>query len=418
MVKYILEGAMKKKIRRKSSIWLFIIRNKFVSTALIISAISFLFIHSMAIYIYFQNKVYVTFTRTNDSVSGNKNLDVTMEIPLKNETEKNCWQESDGSWGSQYDITITNNSRYDFFDWTLIMTIPEEGRIDSSWNADYAQTPGQLSITGIDKAFSKNIHGNNSIKIGYVLYSKKLMTDCNFYLTGRFKRDPIKEIPFIIALFAFGISVIVILVSLFFYRMMRQQAKVDDEKIESLLKLCASFIDTRDEYTKMHSTHVAEYSKMIAAEMGFDEDFQKNIYYMGMMHDVGKVLIPKEILCKTAKLNDDEWREMKRHTTYGGEILESFKFVKGIREAALYHHERYDGKGYPEGLSGEAIPIQARIIAVADSYDAMHTNRSYRRHLSDEAIVSELEKNKSLQFDPDAADALLRILKSGKSLGE
>ena len=190
------------------------------------------------------------------------------------------------------------------------------------------------------------------------------------------------------------------------------------KKIESLLKLCASFIDTRDEYTKMHSTHVAEYSKMIAAEMGFDEDFQKNIYYMGMMHDVGKVLIPKEILCKTAKLNDDEWCEMKRHTTYGGEILESFKFVKGIREAALYHHERYDGKGYPEGLSGEAIPIQARIIAVADSYDAMHTNRSYRRHLSDEAIVSELEKNKSLQFDPDAADALLRILKSGKTLGE
>ena len=409
---------MQKKIRCKNSVLLFIIRNKFVSTAVIIAALSFLFIHSMAIYIYFQNKAYVTFTRTNESVSGNKNLDVTMEIPLKNENEKNCWQEADGSWGSQYDITISNNSSYDFFDWTLIMTIPEEGRIDSSWNADYVKTDDKLTITGIDKAFSKNIHGHNSAKIGYVLYSKNLMTDCNFYLTGRFKRDPIKEIPFIIALFAFGVSLIVILVSLVFYRMMRQQAKVDDEKIESLLKLCASFIDTRDEYTKMHSTHVAEYSKMIAAEMGFDEDFQKNIYYMGMMHDVGKVLIPKEILCKTAKLDDDEWREMKRHTTYGGEILESFKFVKGIREAALYHHERYDGKGYPEGLSGEAIPIQARIIAVADSYDAMHTNRSYRQHLSDEAIISELEKNKNLQFDPDAADALLRILKSGKKLDE
>lgn len=409
---------MQTKIRHKNSILFFIRKNKFISVAGVISLLSFLFILYMLVYVFFQNKTYVSYIRENGSVSGNKDLDISMEIPLKNDTEKNCWQESNGTWGGQYDITIENDSDYDFLDWSLVMAIPKEGRIDSSWNADYIQTDGQLTISGIDKAFTKNIHGHNTIKIGYVLYSDNLMVDSNFYLTGRFIRNPFKEVPFIVALFAFGISLIVILVSLFFYRMMRQQAKLDDEKIESLLKLCASFIDTRDEYTKMHSTHVAEYSKMIAAEMGFDEEFQKNIYYMGMMHDVGKVLIPKEILCKTAKLDDDEWREMKRHTTYGGEILESFKFVKGIREAALYHHERYDGKGYPEGLSGKAIPIHARIIAVADSYDAMHTNRSYRRHLSDEAIISELEKNKNLQFDPDAADALLRILKSGKNIGE
>ncbi|MBR6078974.1 MAG: HD domain-containing protein [Treponema sp.] len=409
---------MQTKIRHKNSILFFIRKNKFISVAGVISLLSFLFILYMLVHVFFQNKTYVSYIRENGSVSGNKDLDISMEIPLKNEKDKNCWQESNGTWGGQYDITIENDSDYDFLDWSLVMAIPKEGRIDSSWNADYIQTDGQLSISGIDKAFTKNIHGHNTIKIGYVLYSDNLMVDSNFYLTGRFIRNPFKEVPFIVALFAFGISLIVILVSLFFYRMMRQQAKLDDEKIESLLKLCASFIDTRDEYTKMHSTHVAEYSKMIAAEMGFDEEFQKNIYYMGMMHDVGKVLIPKEILCKTAKLDDDEWREMKRHTTYGGEILESFKFVKGIREAALYHHERYDGKGYPEGLSGKAIPIHARIIAVADSYDAMHTNRSYRRHLSDEAIISELEKNKNLQFDPDAADALLRILKSGKDIGE
>ncbi len=409
---------MQTKIHHKNSILFFIRKNKFISVAGVISLLSFLFILYMLVYVFFQNKTYVSYIRENGSVSGNKDLDISMEIPLKNDTDKNCWQEANGTWGGQYDITIENDSDYDFLDWSLVMAIPKEGRIDSSWNADYIQTDGQLTISGIDKAFTKNIHGHNTIKIGYVLYSDNLMVDSNFYLTGRFIRNPFKEVPFIVALFAFGISVIVILVSLFFYRMMRQQAKLDDEKIESLLKLCASFIDTRDEYTKMHSTHVAEYSKMIAAEMGFDEEFQKNIYYMGMMHDVGKVLIPKEILCKTAKLDDDEWREMKRHTTYGGEILESFKFVKGIREAALYHHERYDGKGYPEGLSGKAIPIHARIIAVADSYDAMHTNRSYRRHLSDDAIISELEKNKNLQFDPDAADALLRILKSGKNIGE
>lgn len=91
--------------------------------------------------------------------------------------------------------------------------------------------------------------------------------------------------------------------------------------------------------------------------------------------------------------------------------MESFSGIKGIREAALYHHERYDGKGYPCGLIGEEIPLSARIIAVADAYDAMHTNRSYRKHLSDDIILSELDKNKGKQFDPAVADAMIRFLK-------
>ena len=110
---------------------------------------------------------------------------------------------------------------------------------------------------------------------------------------------------------------------------------------------------------------------------------------------------------------------MKRHTVYGGEILESFNAVKGIFDAARHHHERYDGSGYPDGLSGEEILIHARIIAVADAFDAMHTNRSYRNRLTDEVIIEELEKNKGVQFDAEAADALLRLLKKGKlDIGE
>lgn len=160
----------------------------------------------------------------------------------------------------------------------------------------------------------------------------------------------------------------------------------------------------------MHSTHVGSYSRQIAAEMGFDDDFQKNIYYMGMMHDVGKVLIPREILCKAGKLNEEEWKEMKHHTNYGGDILANFN-VSGIHDAALHHHERYDGTGYPDGLRGEEIPIQARIIAVADSFDAMNTNRSYRKQLPRDVIISELTKNRGIQFDPEVTDALLNLLK-------
>ena len=400
--------------RHKNSLLAFIGRNKFISVAIIIFFLSLIFIVSMSVYIYFQNKTFVSFTKTSNFVSENKDLDIQMGIPFKNDIERNCWQEENGTWGSQYDISIYNHTDYSFVDWVLVMTIPEEGVIDSSWNASYARSLGKLTITGIDKTFTKTIHSHNSVKIGYVLYSKKLMHSSNFYLTGRFIRNPFKEIPFIIALFCAGISLIVILVSLFFYRMIRHQAKIDNEKIDSLLKLCASFIDTRDEYTKMHSTHVGLYSKQIAKEMGYDDEFQKNIYYMGMMHDVGKVLIPKEILCKPGKLTEEEWTEMKHHTIYGADILEGFTAVSGIREAALHHHERYDGTGYPKGLKGEKIPVHARIIAVADSYDAMNTNRSYREHLSDDVITVELEKNKGIQFDPEAAEAMLRLIKSGK----
>ena len=365
----------------------------------------------MSLRIFIQNKQVITFTKSGRTVTGSVNLDIKMEIPFKADNIKNCWQEGDGSWGSQYDIYIYNKSDAAFLDWNLVMTIPTEGRIDSSWNADYVHTIGKISITGLDSFFTTVIHPHNNIKLGFVLYSNNLMNGSDFTLTGRFIRNPLREPSFIVALVFLAVSLIVFIVSLFFYHTIKVQAAIDNEKIDSLLKLCARFIDTRDEYTKMHSSHVGLYSKEIAKEMGFDEEFQKNIYYMGMMHDVVKVLIPKEILCKPGKLSDEEWAEMKKHTSYGAEILSDFAAVKGIREAVLFHHERYDGKGYPRGLHDKEIPIQARIIAVADSYDAMHTNRSYRNHLDDTVILSELEKNKGIQFDPDVAEAMLRLLR-------
>ena len=399
------------KMHRKRPLLLFISKNKFISVALVIFFVSLLFICNKSVWIFIQNKKVVSYQKIESVESGDKNLHIQLEIPYKADGSKNSWQESDGSWGSQYDIIIYNESDYEFLDWKLVMTVPPEGKIDSSWNATYIHENGTISATGIDPTFTKIVHRHNNVKIGYVLYTNEIMKDSNFYLTGRFIRNPLKSVSFLIALTCFAVSAIVILVSLFFYRMIRRQAAIDNEKIEGLLKLCASFIDTRDEYTKMHSTHVGLYAKKIAEEMGYDEDFQRNIYYMGMMHDVGKVLMPKEILCKAGKLTDEEWVEMRHHTTYGGEILESSNAVKGIREAALHHHERYDGTGYPDGLKGEQIPIQSRIIAVADAYDAMHTNRSYRDRLNDDVIVEELEKNEGIQFDPEVADAMLRLLK-------
>ena len=124
--------------------------------------------------------------------------------------------------------------------------------------------------------------------------------------------------------------------------------------------------------------------------------------------------MPDSILGRPGKLTDEEFDIIKSHTVRGGEILSSFKSLENAGEGALYHHERYDGKGYPEGKAGEEIPFIARMICVADSFDAMNTNRVYRKRLTKDRIISEIETNKGLQFDPLVADVMLGLIRDGR----
>ena len=264
------------------------------------------------------NKRIISYSQKGNVPASDKKLFIYMEIPTRSDGKKNCWQEDDGSWGSQYDIYIYNNTDYPFLDWTLEMTVPLEARIDSSWNGEYKQTPGLISIKGSAPALTLTDNPHNSLKVGYVLYTDELMTESNFYLEGRFIRNPLKSNFFVFSLIFLFISLLIFVVSLVVFYLVQRQSDIDDEKLDNLIKLCARFIDVRDEYTKMHSSHVGYYSKIIAKKLGYDEEFQKNIYYMGMMHDLGKVLIAREILCKNSKLDDEEWNEMKKHTIYGG----------------------------------------------------------------------------------------------------
>lgn len=173
------------------------------------------------------------------------------------------------------------------------------------------------------------------------------------------------------------------------------------------------FIDAKDSSTNGHSRRVAVYAKRIAKRYGMSEEECQNIYYMGLMHDCGKIRIPDEVLCKPGRLTDEEFEIMKTHTTEGAKLLKDFTSIPQIREAALYHHERYDGKGYPEGLAGEQIPLIARVLCVADSFDAMNSNRCYRARLSEEDIIDEIRNNRGTQFDPKIADCMLELLKDG-----
>ena len=188
----------------------------------------------------------------------------------------------------------------------------------------------------------------------------------------------------------------------------------DNEIIQESIETFTGFIDAKDPYTNGHSNRVAKYTRMIAEEMGYEGEELDRIYYVALLHDCGKIGVPDNILGKPGRLTDEEFEVIKSHTKIGGDILSSFKSLNNVGEGARYHHERYDGKGYPEGRAGEDIPLIARMICVADSFDAMNSNRVYRNKLTKEDIFREIETNKGKQFDPQIADVLLRLIREGK----
>lgn len=188
-----------------------------------------------------------------------------------------------------------------------------------------------------------------------------------------------------------------------------QQKKTKNLYIQTVTALSEA-VDAKDRYTSGHSKRVAEYSRMIAAKMGKGPKEQEEIYRAGLLHDVGKIRIPVEIINKPGRLTDEEYNIIKIHPVTGYHILRGISGNSDIAIAAKYHHERYDGKGYPNGLEGENIPEVARILGVADSYDAMTSNRSYRNALPQEVVRSEIAKGKGTQFDPYVAEIMLKLI--------
>ena len=188
----------------------------------------------------------------------------------------------------------------------------------------------------------------------------------------------------------------------------------DNIIINESIETFTGFIDAKDPYTNGHSKRVAQYTRLIAEEMGFEGEELDRIYYIALLHDCGKIGVPDHILGKPGRLDLDEYQIIKTHTVRGGEILSRFKSLKDAGMGALYHHERYDGGGYPEGKAGEEIPLIARMICVADSFDAMNSDRVYRRRLTRQCIVDELESGKRRQFDPKIADIMLDLIRREK----
>jgi putative two-component system response regulator len=177
-----------------------------------------------------------------------------------------------------------------------------------------------------------------------------------------------------------------------------------------VVQTLAEAIDAKDTYTNGHSGRVAEYAREISARYGYSKQQQDEIYMMGLLHDVGKIGVPDAVINKPGRLTDEEFDMIKQHPTVGYNILKNIKEKPKLSIGARWHHERYNGTGYPDGLKGEAIPEEARIIAVADAYDAMTSHRSYRDVLSQHIVRGEIENGKGSQFDPVFADIMLRMI--------
>lgn len=204
-----------------------------------------------------------------------------------------------------------------------------------------------------------------------------------------------------------------------FYHPAAQQWKVAGERDKSPIApsehvetvfAFAEAIGARDYYTMGHSEKVAEYARMLAEYMGLDEKMVEMAYLCGIVHDVGKIGIPEDILNKPGRLTEEEYNIIKKHVEKGIDILACISWLEEIIPVIRAHHERYDGTGYPEQLKGDEIPLLGRIIAVADAFDAMTSDRSYRRALPLEVAVEELKKNAGRQFDPAVVRAFIKML--------
>ena len=260
--------------------------------------------------------------------------------------------------------------------------------------------------------------GDSSVP-GFIVYLKigDNLSEPSMKLAYRLQKSVSSDIIFklgVIASVIFLLFLIIYLVTFLQRKNFEMIHRHDGEIIRESIETFTGFIDAKDPYTNGHSRRVAEYTGMLAKRMGYKDEELERIYYIGLLHDCGKMGIADSILTKPGKLTPEEFDVIKSHTIKGRDILSNFNSIEGVTEGAVYHHERYDGGGYPEGKKGADIPEIARIICVADSFDAMNTDRCYRGKLPREKIISELENNKSSQFDPQIADIMLQLIRENE----
>jgi HD-GYP domain-containing protein (c-di-GMP phosphodiesterase class II) len=184
----------------------------------------------------------------------------------------------------------------------------------------------------------------------------------------------------------------------------------DEEELLNSIRTLVSVINAKDRYTFGHSERVTDHAMKLAARFGLPQEQIHLLGYAAFLHDIGKIEIDRQVLNKVERLTDEEWKMIQHHPEWGSKIVKAMPKLRPIVPVILYHHENFDGSGYPNGLKGHAIPILARIIRVADSYDAMVSHRPYKKSLSMAEALDEIRTYSGTQFDPELADVFIEMI--------
>ncbi len=226
------------------------------------------------------------------------------------------------------------------------------------------------------------------------------------------------EKPFFLVYMLLILSMVIIWFTWLIVQRQLNQQEIKLNMANETVAAIANAVDAKDVRTHQHSLRVAEYSVLIAREMNCFKWWHRskelsNLRKAAQLHDIGKIGVPDSVLNKVGRLTDEEYVQMKSHVVRGAEILKDFTLVEHATDGTRYHHERYDGKGYPDGLKGDEIPLYGRIISVADAFDAMTSNRVYRNHMDTDYVMNEMKRGRETQFDPDVLDAFFRLIDKG-----
>jgi len=315
---------------------------------------------------------------------------------------------------TQYDIIIHNNLDISLYDWEIEVVIPSSSRLDSSWNGDFVLDRNVLTISSVE--YNRILGPHTQTPLGMVITIPNSYDVKGFMFTVHKEYSLTSSIYFwCILLLIIGLIAVIIISIAVSARLMRikSKQKISLQITEQALDTFAAILDAKDEYTNGHSKRVSVYSHELARRMGLPEKDQERIRRIAMLHDIGKINVPDAIIHKQSGLTDEEWQIMRNHPSIGANILKDFTSIPGIDVGAKYHHERYDGKGYPEGLRGWEIPLVARIISVADTYDAMASTRTYRKGVASNEIIDELDASAGTQLDPEIVPHMIRMIYDG-----
>lgn len=332
------------------------------------------------------------------------------EITMK---QVKYWSETshDYRYGMQYDGYIKNKTEGTIKTWVVEITLAEDAYIDSFWNAEMSMNENIMTLMPVD--YNKTVTHGGQQTFGFVIRSDmwKCVSDYKITYYLDMKLTDVRAFWVVAGVLAvlLLINMIVLGVKIHTRKLLKKQKEFQNIIHQSFVTF-ANIIDAKDPYTKGHSQRVAIYAKEMARRMDMDEEEQEQLYYIALLHDIGKIGIADSILNKNGKLTKDERAEMEQHVKLGGDIMKDFTAIKGIEAGSRYHHERYDGKGYADGLKGEEIPLYARIICIADSFDAMSSDRCYRKKLPLDVIVDELQACAGTQFDPKLVKYMLDMI--------